>query len=586
MRIRSSIAAAFVAAVTLPQLACAGTVWYVDATAAGGHDGTSWADAFTDLQDALAAAGPGDEIWVRAGTYTPSESDATASFHLTSGVGVYGGFAGWETAREQRNWDTNVTILSGDIGRDDVVGSGTYWYVGWNRHSANSGHVVVGSGTDRSAVLDGFTIADGATGPDGTPASDPLMFGSGLYNVNGSPTVRNCTFMHNLAAFAAGGAIYNWDSSPSITHCRIIENYVHLGRGGGIFNGGTSAPVIEDCLFARNHAVSGGTDAMGGGMDHEGAAGVTVLRCTFDANEARSMYPVSTEAAYGGGLASYWPAITVRDCVFTNNAAMIGGGFIAWGPATVVNSVFRANKAVPHPADPWPEIGGYGAGVMIHSFPSDTLELVNCTVAFNTGKKDVGVLGGWNGSVNIRNCVVWGNVASHPDFHGYWREQVAGGFDAAYSCIQNIFGESEAGGDVLDPADIPGCIDQNPLFVGASDLHVMAGSPTIDAGKNAFVPTGVETDLDGLARFVDDPGTADSGVAGRGHTEVVDLGAFEVQVPPCPADFNGDGAVNTLDFIDFLNAFSAGDARADWNDDGTINTLDFLAFLNEFNAGC
>lgn len=54
----------------------------------------------------------------------------------------------------------------------------------------------------------------------------------------------------------------------------------------------------------------------------------------------------------------------------------------------------------------------------------------------------------------------------------------------------------------------------------------------------------------------------------------------------CPADFNGDGVVNTLDFLAFLNAFSAGDPSADFNGDGTVNTLDFLAFLNAFNSGC
>lgn len=54
----------------------------------------------------------------------------------------------------------------------------------------------------------------------------------------------------------------------------------------------------------------------------------------------------------------------------------------------------------------------------------------------------------------------------------------------------------------------------------------------------------------------------------------------------CAADFNGDGTVNTLDFLAFLNAFSAGDPSADFNGDGTVNTLDFLAFLNAFNDGC
>lgn len=52
----------------------------------------------------------------------------------------------------------------------------------------------------------------------------------------------------------------------------------------------------------------------------------------------------------------------------------------------------------------------------------------------------------------------------------------------------------------------------------------------------------------------------------------------------CPGDFNGDGSVNTLDVLDFLNAWNAHDPRGDWNGDGSFNTLDVLAFLNDWNA--
>lgn len=52
------------------------------------------------------------------------------------------------------------------------------------------------------------------------------------------------------------------------------------------------------------------------------------------------------------------------------------------------------------------------------------------------------------------------------------------------------------------------------------------------------------------------------------------------------ADFDNNGTVDTLDFLAFLNAFSAGDPIADANHDGTVNTLDFLFFLNAFNIGC
>ena len=54
----------------------------------------------------------------------------------------------------------------------------------------------------------------------------------------------------------------------------------------------------------------------------------------------------------------------------------------------------------------------------------------------------------------------------------------------------------------------------------------------------------------------------------------------------CPADFNDDGDLNTLDVLAFLNAWNANEGRADFNQDGDINTLDVLAFLNAWNTGC
>ena len=72
-------------------------VLFVDASATGASDGTNWADAHTDLQDALAAAISGDDIWVAVGTYKPATgADRTISFVMKEGVDLYGGFAGNE----------------------------------------------------------------------------------------------------------------------------------------------------------------------------------------------------------------------------------------------------------------------------------------------------------------------------------------------------------------------------------------------------------------------------------------------------------------------------------------------------------
>jgi hypothetical protein len=133
-----------------------GAVRYVKAdstsTSTTANFGASWDTAYPDLQMALAAAQSGDEIWVAAGTYKPTTgTDRTVSFVMVTGVGIYGGFAGTETARSQRDWSAHATILSGDIG---TIGTAT----------DNSYHVVVGA---NGAVLDGFTITGGCANGSG-----------------------------------------------------------------------------------------------------------------------------------------------------------------------------------------------------------------------------------------------------------------------------------------------------------------------------------------------------------------------------------------------------------------------------------
>ncbi len=101
---------------------------YVDADAQGPtHDGSTWDFAFTELQDALGMAGPGDQIWVAAGTYTPTwlfdEADPrSATFQMENGVAIYGGFDPTigDIAWEDRDWVNHETILSGDLNGDDV----------------------------------------------------------------------------------------------------------------------------------------------------------------------------------------------------------------------------------------------------------------------------------------------------------------------------------------------------------------------------------------------------------------------------------------------------------------------------------
>lgn len=566
---------------------------YVNTSASGANNGASWSDAFVNLQVALAAAQPGDEIWVAQGTYTPAPpGDAVSSFVLREGVALYGGFAGFESSREQRNVALNPAILSGDVGNDDTFNPSGGWPGGLQLNTSNSGHVVVGSGVSAAARIDGFTIAHGAYGPPGTPAGDPLLFGSGLYVVGGSPTVENCTFSMNLAAFGPGGAIYLADSSAAIRNCLFDRNYVHLGSGGAIYLAGASSSTITDCTFRANIVTaSSGSQGQGGAIENRSNQTLTIARCVFELNEARPFSNGVFEVPRGGAVSSFAfeTPIVVRDCIFRNNRAPYGAGFFTWNPTTVVNCLFEQNTAFVYAGQGGGSVGGEGAFVAQYADAT----LINCTVANNNGQEAAGVRdisGDPNnpilaGSITLKNTIVWGNVASGQDVAPI-DAQVKGNTIVRYSCVQDLF-TPIPGEDPPDPANYPGCIAINPQFAGATDRHLASGSPCIDAGQNSAVPAGTLSDLDGFARFYDDPAAPN---VGQGTSPLVDMGCYEKQPAPCPGDLNNDGAVDLTDLAMLLAHFGAASgataADGDLDGDDDVDLSDLTGLLGAFGTTC
>ncbi|MBA4373853.1 MAG: hypothetical protein C0402_13460 [Thermodesulfovibrio sp.] len=220
----------------------------------------NWATA-CELRYALTSAVSGQVIWAKAGTYTPTAgADRTASFQLKNGVAVYGGFAGMEAILAERNPAVNATILSGDIG---TAGSFT----------DNSYHVVTGGGTDSTAILDGVVITEGnATG------SSSNMYGGGMYNDSGSPTLRNITFSGNSASY--GGGMYNASGSPTLRNITFSGNSASYG---GALTNGTSSPTLTNVTFSGNFAVN-----YGGGIYNHTSSSPTLTNATFIGNWANS----------------------------------------------------------------------------------------------------------------------------------------------------------------------------------------------------------------------------------------------------------------------------------------------------------
>ena len=324
------------------------TICYVDADAAGNNDGSSWADAFNYLQDALAQAAVGWEIRVAEGTYKPDANssnptgtgDRFATFHLINRAILKGGYAGAGTPDpNDRDVDAYLTVLSGDIGLK-------------GNNYDNCFHVVTSIECNPNTVLDGFTITGGNAN---YTYGYPHDCGGGMHNREGSsPMVTNCTFNGNSADY--GGGMFNSFSSPTVTNCTFSENRSRIW-GAGMYNG-ESSPTVTNCTFSENRSTQ-----RGGGIFNS-VSSPTVTKCIISNNSA----------SYGGGMYNYSNSHTkMTNCTFISNYAnVIGGGMYNLDDSspTVTNCTFSGNSA-----------GNYGGGM--HNRNGSNPTVTNCVLWHN-----------------------------------------------------------------------------------------------------------------------------------------------------------------------------------------------------------
>ena len=280
-------------------------------------DGSDWDNAFADLQRAfeLASRCPiATEIWVVKGTYRPTATtDRTISFILKNGLAIYGGFDGSETMLQQRDWQANPTVLSGDIGIN-------------GNSSDNSYHVIFnkGGGINASAVLDGLTISGGNADSVGDDEK-----GGGMFLENASPTIRNCHFMGNSAGYGGGGMSFK-ASSATVDSCSFSGNSAQVG--GAVLNSVNATTDFGFCSFTAN------TAANGGAFYNNSAALCGIANCYFEGNSAN---------ANGGAVFNVNSSPDITNSAFLSNSADEGAGIsnMAGSSPNIVNCSFHANTA-------------------------------------------------------------------------------------------------------------------------------------------------------------------------------------------------------------------------------------------------
>lgn len=240
---------------------------------------TSWATSTSNLQGAIDASASGDQVWVAGGTYKPSSTtDRAASFSMATGVSIYGGFSGSETALTGRaainpvSGQPSSSTLSGDIGTT-------------NNTTDNSYHVINNpNGLTSTAILDGFVISGGNA--DGS--TNAQQTGGGLYCPNGSPIIRRCFFAANQASIGGGIAIYalTQPGSPTITHCFFQSNSA-TGYGGALsvlnFINNTQ-PFLTNCAFVDNWSSGDGSAIYNGLFSSNINQTLTLTNCSLQGN--------------------------------------------------------------------------------------------------------------------------------------------------------------------------------------------------------------------------------------------------------------------------------------------------------------
>ncbi|MDX2148268.1 MAG: hypothetical protein SFZ23_12170 [Planctomycetota bacterium] len=599
-----------------------------------GNNGQAWAE-FTNLQTGVyrvwvyASLPPADATYLDSFNFvTPHTNNLSVSVNnVVQGFQTTQGVAAGAFQRGLTHGVFNVAITSAaQAMRVLVLPDSTYFaarsalngiqlerwtspriYVDWSATGAATGRDWTNAMTSLQEALDLATksngvvqeiwVADGTYKP-GNSRSQSFVIPSGvkLYgSFSGGESSINERDFSNGPRTTLSGALGNpADDSDDSYHVVEASNT-------------NSSTRLDGFIIYEGDATGTGDDARGAGLFGINAD-LTVANCSFNYNKAseggavylgagssarfvktRFLRNVATQ--FGGGVRNVSElSIGFANCTFQENEAEFNGGAInSTGSFLIVhNSVFKGNTA-----------SQFGGAVYVFGSGADSI-FRNCSFSFNRGVGGTygGIGLGSAASATVHNSVFWTNLDANTGTSTL-QEQIGGPTGTTVSVSDSILEGATILFGTRNLGVNPGFVDQfGPNNIAGDfddDLRPAPGSPMIDSGNNASMPTDqYDVDFDGNTgellpldlldqdRRRDDPLKADTGL---GTAPIVDRGAYEFQ-PQCRADFNNDGQVDFFDYLDFAQAYSTEDPTADFNTDGQVDFFDYLDFAQAYDAGC
>jgi len=430
------------------------TIIYVDVNTNAVNScaiGQCWNHAYPNLQDALAVATSGTDIWLAQGVYYPDvganqvDDDRDATFALSGGVSIVGGFAGTETDFDQRDVSANVTILSGDIdGNDTNVDNNFIAEIVDDISGDNSYTIVNGENGDNNTHIDGVTIT----------AADSDINGGGIYcsNVPSGVGISQVVFIGNNAN-SRGGAMYG---------CALNINLT---------------------TFINNQSgIAGAIHSFGGNIKHS----------EFILNTA--------EDVVGGAIRNSTAALRITNSKFMGNLSTQRKGGAVWSSSDIFieNSLFSGNRAGNRAGNQTGNPDNENGGALFLN-GSANAQLVNVTFTGNRASGPGGAIGSTSsGTLTLSNTIIWNN-------------QDVSGLGTATDSIDHPNGTTIINNSLVQAFDPTGTsnLDTDPLFILdidpttaptiVGDARLTDMSMAIDTGDNSVVNSAV--DLDGGARI-------------------------------------------------------------------------------------